>query len=125
MSDLIPEDKPVDPRRILFFRLLAVGILAVYSGRLFYLQILRGGEFRSQAASISRQSSILPSQRGEIYDRGGNIPLVLNVDSFALDIVPAELPAEMRDTVFLKLAELTGRPVEELRAKIPSSYYHL
>lgn len=125
MSDLQPEAKPADPRRVLLFRLLVAFIIAAYSGRLFYLQILRGGEFRLQAASISRQSSVLPAQRGEIYDRGGNIPLVLNVDSFALDIVPAELPAELRDTVFLKLAELTGRPVEELRSKIPPSYYHL
>ncbi len=125
MSDLQPEAKPADPRRVLLFRLLVAFIIAAYAGRLFYLQILRGGEFRLQAASISRQSSVLPAQRGEIYDRGGNIPLVLNVDSFALDIVPAELPAELRDTVFLKLAGLTGRPVEELRSKIPPSYYHL
>ncbi|NLJ47321.1 MAG: penicillin-binding protein 2 [Treponema sp.] len=125
MSDLIPEAKPTDPRRILLFRLLVLGIMAVYAGRLFYLQILKGGEFRTQAASISRQSSVLPAQRGEIYDRGGNIPLVLNVDSFALDVIPAELPAELRDTVFLKLAQITGRPVDELRAKIPASYYHL
>ncbi len=125
MSDLQPEEIPANPRRVFLFRLLVAAILAVYSGRLFYLQILMGGEFRTRAASISRQSTLLPAQRGEIYDRGGNIPLVLNVDSFALDIVPADLPAEMRDTVFLKLAELTGRPVEELRSRIPASYYHL
>mgnify|MGYP001420619224 FL=1 len=125
MSDLQPEASPADPRRVLLFRLLVVAILAAYTGRLFYLQILRGGEFRTRAASISRQSSVLPAQRGEIYDRGGNIPLVLNVDSFALDIVPAEVPADLRDTVFLKLAHITGRPVEELRSKIPASYYHL
>lgn len=125
MSDLTPEEISVHPRRLFWFRVLMMSILLIYSTRLFYLQILRGGEFRTRAASISRQSTILPAQRGEIYDRGGNIPLVLNVDSFALDIIPAELPAELRDTVFLKLAGLTGRPVEELRARIPASNYHL
>lgn len=125
MSDLQPEASPAEPRRLLLFRILIGVILAAYAGRLFYLQILRGGEYRTRAASISSQSSVLPAQRGEIYDRGANIPLVLNVDSFALDIVPAELPEDLRDTVFLKLAELTGRPVEELRSKIPASYYHL
>ena len=125
MSDLQPEEIPASPRRVFLFRILVAVVLAAYAGRLFYLQILKGGEFRTRATFISRQSSVLPAQRGEIYDRGGNIPLVLNVDSFALDIVPAELPAEMRDTVFLKLAGLTGRPVEELKSKIPASYFHL
>jgi penicillin-binding protein 2 len=125
MSDLDQEGIPANPRRVFVVRVLVAALILIYTARLFSLQIIRGGEFRTRAASISRQTSVLTAQRGEIFDRGGNTPLVLNVDSFALDIIPAELPSEMRDTVFLKLAELTGRPVEELKAKIPPSYYHL
>lgn len=125
MSDYNPEGAPVNSRHVFVVRGIMVALFAVYAVRLFSLQIIRGGEFRTRAASISRQTSVLPAQRGEIFDRSGNMPLVLNMDSFALDVIPAELPAEMRDTVFLKLAELTGRPVEELKARVPPSYYHL
>jgi len=100
-------------------------VFAWYASYLFYLQVVRGGEYRTKAVSISRQIELLPAQRGEIYDRNYNIPLVLNVDSFALTIVPAETPADMRDTVFQKLAALLDEPVETLRQKVPPAYYRL
>ncbi|HSV55809.1 MAG TPA: hypothetical protein VLH39_01710, partial [Magnetospirillaceae bacterium] len=124
MSDLQPVAAPANPRRVQVLRALIAIVFTLYTGRLFHLQVLRGSEFRVRAATIARRSTTLPAQRGEIYDRRWRTPLVVNVDSFSLDIVPAGLPADMRDTVFQKLAGLTGRPVEELRARIPPSILH-
>jgi len=110
-----------------FLVLLAISslIFASYTGYLFYLQVIRGGEYLKKAVTISRQIERLPAQRGEIYDRNNNLPLVLNVDSFAIVVVPAVIPSEMRDTVFTKLAVVLDESVDEIRKKIPPSYYRL
>jgi penicillin-binding protein 2 len=104
---------------------LCLVLFATYSVYLFYMQTIRGGEFRSKATKISQQSNLIPSQRGEIYDRSYAVPFVLNTDSFAIDLVPAELPAEKRESAFTRLASALDMPIEEIRKKIPPAYYHL
>jgi penicillin-binding protein 2 len=76
-------------RRILILRLLFVGVFILYGLRLFNMQIISGKEHEGYAQDISRRTEVLPSQRGEIYDRSYTQPLALNVDSFAVSIVPA------------------------------------
>lgn len=126
MSDSHPSERSSSPNfQIAVLITIAAVIFAWYVSYLFYLQLVRGGEYRNRAVSISRQVEKLPAQRGEIYDRFYNIPLVLNVDSFALTIVPAETPADMRDTVFQKLAVLLDEPIDLLRQKVPPAYYGL
>lgn len=105
--------------------ILSLILFVAYSGYLLYMQTIRGGEYRKKATRISQQSDIIPSQRGEIYDRTYSIPFVLNTDSFAVDIVPAELPDEKREAVFSSLASLLDMPVEDIRKKITPSNYHL
>ncbi len=125
MSDFTDDSRrSFDKLTIILIVLAALAFLS-YSSYLFYLQLVRGSEYQSKAITISRQIERLPAQRGEIYDRNYNLPLVLNVDSFALVMVPGELPADMRDTVFIKLAALLDEPVDELRRKVPPSYYKL
>ncbi len=104
---------------------LSLVLFAVYSCYLFYMQTIRGGEYRNKATRISQQSNIIPSQRGEIYDRTYSVPFVLNTDSFAIDLVPAELPDEKREAVFSQLASLLGTPLDDLRKKVTPLTYHL
>jgi penicillin-binding protein 2 len=111
--------------RVRVLSILCLALFAVYSSYLFYLQAIRGSEYRNKATSISQQSTVIPAQRGEIYDRSYSIPFVLNTDSFAIDLVPAELPADRRESVFSRLSELLKMPVEEIRKKVPPTYYHL
>jgi penicillin-binding protein 2 len=111
--------------RVRTLSLLCLLLFASYSAYLFYLQAVRGGEYRSKATKITQQSNVIPSQRGEIYDRSYSVPLVLNTDSFAIDLVPAELPADRRESVFTRLAAVLDMPIEDLRKKVPPSYYHL
>lgn len=125
MSDYAGEDR--GPRGRGSFTLIAVAaaVFAWYSAHLFVLQVIRGGEYQRKAVTISRKIERLPAQRGEIYDRNYNLPLVLNVDSFALVIVPAEVPEDMRSTVFSKLAAVLDEPVSEINRLIPPAYYRL
>jgi penicillin-binding protein 2 len=111
--------------RVRILSALCLVLFASYSIYLLYMQTVRGSEYRSKATNISQQSSVLPSQRGEIYDRSYSVPFVLNIDSFAIDLVPAELPAEKRESVFSRLSALLGMPVEDIRKKVPPAYYHL
>lgn len=125
MSDYGEGQRSNDPSKIVLLIALAGFVFASYSIYLFYLQVIRGVEYQKKAVTISRQIEQLPAQRGEIYDRNYNLPLVLNVDSFALVVVPAEIPADMRDTVFSKLASVLEEPIDEIRRRIPPSYYRM
>jgi penicillin-binding protein 2 len=111
--------------RIKTLSILTVALFVSYSGYLFFLQVVRGSEYRDRATSISRQTSVIPAQRGEIYDREYAVPLVLNTDSFAVDLVPAAVPADRRDALFDRLAKALGIDAGEIRRKVPPSYYHL
>jgi penicillin-binding protein 2 len=104
---------------------LSLALFVIYSGYLLYMQTVRGSEYRSKATSIARQTDVIVAQRGEIYDRGYEVPFVLNTESFAVDLVPAELPAERRDAVFASLSRQLGMTVDEIQKKIPPAYYHL
>ncbi len=112
-------------RRIRTLGSVSLGLFIVYCCYLFSLQVVRGGEYRSKASNIARQSSQIPAQRGEIYARDFGQPLVLNTDSFAISVIPANLPAQRREEVFSKLANLLQIKSEEIKRKVVPAYYHL
>jgi penicillin-binding protein 2 len=111
--------------RIRVLSLLCLVLFVAYSSYLLYLQTIRGNEYRTKATIISQQSEVLPAQRGEIYDRSYTVPFALNTDSFAIDLVPAELPQEQRESVFSNLSTLLSMPVADIRRKVPPSTYRL
>jgi penicillin-binding protein 2 len=122
-----PGDSPqgIAENRIGLLRLLFVAVFAVYGLRLFNMQILSGEQYRSHAHDISRRTEVLPSQRGEIFDRSFTQPLALNADSFAVSIVPGEVPRGDIPELIAEVARILGIPADEIEAKIPPRYYHL
>jgi len=127
MNTEVPQSggQNVVKKRIEILGWLSLGLFVIYAGFLFYLQVAKGNEYRSKARSIAQQSSVLPAQRGEIYDRNYSLPLVINTDSFAVELIPAELSADRRDDVFQRLSRILGIPVEEINKRVPPAYYHL
>jgi len=115
----------IDSKKRVFYILALVFIFSSYSIYLFYIQVFKSSEFTNRAISISRQTEILPSQRGEIFDRNLDSPLVVNNDSFAVLVIPAEIPNELKPTVFNKLAALLDIPLLDINKKIPVSYYRM
>src|SRR6476659_10924008 len=82
--------------------ILAIGGLAT---RLFYLQIVSGGQFAALTQVNREVSQAIPSSRGLIYDRAGR-PLVTNVLTYAVKIRPVDLPEQRRDDVVARLSGL-------------------
>ena len=111
--------------RIGLLRVIFVALFVIYGLRLFNMQILSGEQYRSHAQDISRRTEVLPSQRGEIYDRNYTQALAFNADSFAVSIVPAEVPRGHVPELIAGVAEVLGIPASEIEAKIPPGYYHL
>ncbi|GAB1482795.1 hypothetical protein MASR2M78_16110 [Treponema sp.] len=117
------EERPLLRMKVL--QAIFIGIFVLYSLKLFSMQILSGEKYRARAQNIARRTTIIPSQRGEIFDRSFNVPMVLNIDSFAVNIIPAEIPKEAIPKIFLELSRLLNIPVSQIERKIPPEYYHL
>jgi penicillin-binding protein 2 len=112
-------------RRIRILRVSFIAVFVLYAAQLFSMQILSGELYRSRAQNIARRITIIPAQRGEIFDRGFNQPLVLNTDSFAVSITPAEIPQKEIDSLINRVAAILGIPREQIDRKIPPQYYYL
>ncbi len=93
----------------------------IYFYRLFLLQVIQGSEYRNQSQRLSSQVSTIPAQRGEIFDRNANLPMVLNTESFAVEITPGEIPSGHYDTVATKLANYLGISKFDIDKKVPPS----
>ncbi len=111
-------------------RAIALGVVVslVFSllvGQLFYLQVIHGWEFKRRARAVARRELPIPAQRGEIFDRHYDFPLVVNQDSFAVDVIPAEVPEERRNELFERLASVLDISVEDIEKKAPPRYNHL
>jgi len=107
--------------RILIFTIVIFASIGLYAFKLFSMQILQGDLYRKQSQNISQRAKKIPAQRGEIFDRNGNVPMVLNIDSFAVDITPGAIPQEQISNVFSKISGILNISEASLEKKIPAS----
>lgn len=119
-----PEDEKPE-RRIRILQIIFILIFIAYTSRLFGMQILSGELYRSRAQDIARRTAVIPAQRGEIFDRNFNRPMVLNTDSFAVSIIPAEVPQGEIPALIGRVAEIAKIPRQQIDERIPSQYYYL
>ncbi|WP_407399171.1 penicillin-binding protein 2 [Treponema sp.] len=105
--------------KVAFLFFLVVSCFSLYALRLFSLQIVNGDTYRKQSVRISSTVTTITPQRGEIYDRNAQLPMVINTDSFAVDMRPGEIPNDHFDTVATKLAEYLGISKQLIDNKIP------
>ncbi len=110
----------------IFFLVIIVGLLALL-GKGFYLQIMRGNYYFSQAENNRTKTEYIPAHRGIIYDRGGK-PLVQNVSGFSLIVTPSQLP---QDSTQLQLelgqiSQLAGISLEDISSALQKNkaYYY-
>ncbi len=103
------------------FFLLIFLLICVFSYifRLYSMQIINGEHYKTQSKTLSSQVNIIPAQRGEIFDRKALYPIVVNSESFAVEVTPAEIPANKYDTVISKLASFLGMTKASIDKKIP------
>ena len=107
--------------RLRLFSIFVFFILIAYTYKLFSMQIIYGDQFKQKSQNISKRTTLIPAQGGEIFDREANTPMVLNIDSFAVDIVPGEVPRQDFDTVINRLSSILKIPVSQIEKKLPAS----
>jgi penicillin-binding protein 2 len=112
-------------QRMIIFRILLIFVFALYSIRLFSMQILSGEVYLTRAQDISRRTYSIPTQRGEIFDRNMTRPLAINRDSFSVSITPAEVPRNSMNEVIETVSRILKIPADEIMAKLPSQYIQL
>ncbi|MDR0785071.1 MAG: penicillin-binding protein 2 [Treponema sp.] len=116
---------PRSLKKIAVIKLIFIAIFVTYSLKLFSMQVLHGEEYRAKAQNIANSVTVIPSRRGEIYDRSFTDPLVVNADSFAVNITPAEIKKEKISEVVGRVAEIINVPRKQIDRKLPESIYYL
>ena len=115
------EDKLSKTEKVIILLLILIILFIVYSYKLFSMQIIQGEHYKTQSQKISSQVTIIPAQRGEIFDRNADLTMVINTDSFAVEVIPGEIPPQKYDTVIQKLANYLGIPKSQIDKKIPKN----
>jgi penicillin-binding protein 2 len=113
--------------RFLVFGLAAILAIGGLTTRLFYLQIVSGGQFAALSETERTAFQAIPSSRGLIFDRTGKT-LVTNVPTYVVKIRPVDLPEERRDEVVARLAALLNVDSADINAAIdgnPGSRFDL
>ena len=113
--------------RFLIFGIASILAISGLTTRLFYLQIVSGGQFAALSQGNREVEQEIPSSRGLIYDRTGRV-LVENVRTFAVKVRPVDLPETRRDEVVARLSALLNMNIADINAAIdgnPGSRFDL
>ena len=127
MSAILSRSDGQKPSRQRITVLSAVVTVAfvLLSIHLFNLQVIQGSWFRTVAREVARREIPIHAPRGEIFDGNFDAVLVSNETTFAVDVIPGEVPEERLDDVFRKLAQAIDVPLEQIAELIPPKDYHL
>jgi len=109
--------------RLFILNLIIIASTIIIAFYLFYLQIIKGFEFKEKAINVTLREIPIPAQRGLIYDRNYNIPLVNNIDSFAVNMIPGYIDKKEREKIFESLSSALSISVDEIKRKVPTKYY--
>ena len=114
--------------RLLKRRLTALSVLIgicflVLMSYLFFLQVINSPEYKQRARAVASRTEAISARRGEIFDRYYDVPLVSNVDSFAVDLIPGDVEADAIEDAFDGLAWLLDMEIDEVRSKVSPRYY--
>lgn len=102
---------------LFYFFVIAIFILFIF--RLFHLQIILSDVFRREAQIVSQRSVTIPAERGVIYDRNHDFPLVSNTDWFSVYITPVQ--AGDLERVVNDISTLLKLDADNLYKKLTSS----
>ena len=119
------DSAPVSRLAALRIALLCVlGGLALY---LFVLQVIKGVEFEELAKQFAQRETVVPAQRGAIYDGSFTRPLVANRPAFSIDVTPALVPGDRDDldALLASLAEALDIDPEYMAGQVPLNESHL
>src|SRR5439155_613549 len=101
--------------RVSILTSLAIAVFSVLFLRLWYVQILSGDKYRSEANNNRIRVIRVQAPRGDILDRNGKV-LVANRTELAVQVSPEDLPAPGRDRSreLHQLSAVTGMSMDEI-----------
>ena len=106
MSAIREDSTFASPERQRIFTWIVLALCAVYVGRLAYLQIIQGSEYRSKAEGQAIKQIKVEPFRGTLYDRDGRA-IVRNAPGFSVTVTPYECTTSS----IAALAEVLGAVV--------------
>jgi penicillin-binding protein 2 len=110
------ERQPIQPGRVRLAIGALVLVFALFSGRLFQLQLIEGDDLRRRAEQNSVRTLRIEAPRGEILDREGR-PIATTRPAFGLQVVPEDLRGG--EVTFAALGQLLGADPGGLAAAVP------
>jgi penicillin-binding protein 2 len=107
--------------RISILTALAIAIFSVLFLRLWYVQVLSGDKYRTQANDNRIREIRVQAPRGNILDRNGKV-LVANRTELALQVSPQDLPAPGpdRSRELHQLSTVSGLSMDQIRKELQS-----
>jgi len=109
---------PLHRRRLVVLYVLTVAMLAVLGGRLWYVQVMNGTQFKTLAAQSQTRTIVVPALRGEILDDEGDA-FVTNQTSLVISVNMMQLSQQPDGgtAVLRQLGQLLGISYNVLKAK--------
>ena len=111
-SSTVPEEVKQRINWLLIFIIICFSFLVL---NLWYLQIIKGGEFKERAVKNCIRSLVEDAPRGYIYDRQKEI-LVANRPAVVVSIIPAEV--DDLEELSKRLAKIIGLSEEAIVQKV-------
>jgi penicillin-binding protein 2 len=109
---------PASRRRLVVLYALVFLMLAGLGGRLWYLQVMNGPDYRTLAEQTQDRSVVVPSVRGDILDDTGSA-MVRNNSELVVSVNMMELDQQSDESAVLRrLATLLGLPYNSLADKV-------
>jgi penicillin-binding protein 2 len=84
---------PASRRRLVVLYVVVAAMLATLGGRLWYLQVMNGTQYKTLAVANQTRAIIVPAVRGQIVDDEGR-PLVTNQTSLVVSVDMMQLSQE-------------------------------
>lgn len=105
-------------KRVSLYQWALFIIVVVFTGRLFYLQVLHASYYQDQARSSQLKQYEIPAERGGIYAYDGDevVPLVLNETRYRVTADPSIIADA--HSVAEALAPLLGRSATDLESQL-------
>jgi penicillin-binding protein 2 len=106
---------PASRRRLAVLHVVVASLLIGLGGRLYFVQVMSGTAYASQAKQEQTENVIVPSVRGEILDDTGS-PLVDNTSALVVSVNLAQLEQQSDGglAVLHRLASLLGMTYQRL-----------
>ena len=116
----MPNKTQIPKYRIIFLFIVIIVIFTTYTVYLASMQIINFSEYQRRAREVASREAVILAQRGEIYDRNKDYPVVMNIPSFAIYVTPGELDEQQKEKLKIHLNEYLKISFNDLDDKIPA-----